>query len=74
MAVYKVEFKGAAWFVTTVEVDGDENDAIEAALDAGPIPRLCSHCSGYDQDWSLEIPDSADGWDPDAGSVTKIEG
>jgi hypothetical protein len=70
MPKYTVEFKGVAWATAYVEADNAE-EAFETAFADG-FPRLCAHCSGWNNSYKLEIPDDPAGWEADLDGVQEV--
>ena len=60
MAKYQVVFQSAAEVYVTVEAS-DPEEAIDLAYDHIP-DDVCAQCSGWGQDYTLDIGDS---WDVD---------
>lgn len=59
-----------------ITVDTDETDPeliIEAAYEEG-IPSICTQCSGWGRDYSLEIGDEWDPHEDDKGPVIYKDG
>ena len=52
---YRVPLVSRAFATVTVEADS-EDEAIDAAFN-GELPWLCGQCTGWGQDWSLELTD-----------------
>lgn len=57
MPRYRVSLETGASLFVTVEAE-DEEAAIEAAYDNGQY--LCAHCTGWGQDWGLDLGE----WEP----------
>lgn len=61
MAKYRVYLQTGASVAVTVEISDDlsEDDAreqaIEKAFEEAPSSSLCIHCSGYGQNWSMDL-------------------
>lgn len=55
MSRYRVTLTSSAGFYITVEADS-EDEAIDLAYDEAPS-GVCAHCSGYGQEWSLDLGD-----------------
>lgn len=51
---YRVNFAKAIWFSTEVEAE-EEITAIEEAMNREP--RICAHCSGWNEKWSVSDDD-----------------
>jgi hypothetical protein len=61
MPEYRVHMSGVVSFSVLVVAD-DPDEAIDKAYQERS-PGICAQCSGWRQNWSLEIPDD---WEPDA--------
>ena len=69
MAKYRGSLEAGAFFTITAEADG-EDEAFEAAFDEAPTD-VCAHCSGWGQEWSVDLGEWSAARDDSA--ITEVE-
>ena len=66
MAKYRVQLETIASMTIEVEAESEE-EALDMAFDDAP-PDVCAQCSGWGQEWSLELGE----WDQPRNRYGKV--
>lgn len=62
MAKYRVTWEAKAFASDVVDLPDEYADPIEESFPNG-FPKLCAQCSGWRQDYNLELPEDPACWE-----------